>query len=265
MLRLLCRAAAEVGERLLRLRESGGSAGHWEGTQFKAVADRAAHDAWSRALAELLPGVPVLSEEDPESLTTARPRRHWLIDPLDGTASYAHGYHGYVTQAALMEGGRPVLAAVYAPESREMFGAEAGHGAWLGDRRLRITPGGSAPVLIDNHPEPRGTTAEIHARFRCGGYVESGSIGLKLCRIADGTAQLFVKDLPVRDWDLAAPHLVLAEAGGTLTGLRGEDFAYRDGYEHPGLIAADGPVRAAAVTAWFAARLNGRSADSPLL
>jgi 3'-phosphoadenosine 5'-phosphosulfate (PAPS) 3'-phosphatase len=68
-------------------------------------------------------------------------------------------------------------------------------------------------------------------------YVECGSIALKICRVADGTADLFVKDVVVRDWDLAPAHLVLLAAGGILTDFRGEAIVYRGGMEKYGLVA----------------------------
>jgi 3'-phosphoadenosine 5'-phosphosulfate (PAPS) 3'-phosphatase len=94
-------------------------------------------------------------------------------------------------------------------------------------------------VLIDNTPEPRGATQVVFERLRCTGYVESGSISLKICRIADGTADVFVKDITVRDWDIAPAHLVIGEAGGVLQGLHGAaEIAYSGSYERGGIVAA---------------------------
>lgn len=78
--------------------------------------------------------------------------------------------------------------------------------------------------------------------------MESGSIALKICRIADGSADLFVKDVAVRDWDVAAPSLVLTEAGGTFTGMDGAPWHFGGNWEKRGLIAASGK------DGWAAAR-----------
>ncbi|GAB3212453.1 hypothetical protein GCM10027294_38630 [Marinactinospora endophytica] len=249
----LARLMLEVGVLLREWRtDPRNTDGSWEGQQFKARADALAHDALARRLRALTPGLPVLSEEDPDSLLASRPERYWLIDPIDGTASYAHGFPGYVTQAALLAGTDPVLAAVYAPEVDVMYTAVRGLGAHANGRPL--PPCRSAPpgvgVLTDNTAEPQGIARRVRDRFGYRGYLECGSISLKLCKIAEGSAHLFVKDVPVRDWDVAAPELLLRETGGALLRLDGTPFGYRDGFEHTGLIAAADPVTADTVADW---------------
>nr|WP_221308661.1 inositol monophosphatase family protein [Nocardiopsis mwathae] len=264
----LAGAVAEVGG-LLRAWRSDARAtqGTWEGSQFKAEADTRAHEALCARLREIDPGIPVVSEEDPGSLRGDRPPRYWLIDPIDGTASYAHGYPGYVTQAALMIGGRPALAAICAPEADVLYTAVRGRGSAANGRPLpptaRAAPGSG--VLIDNTPEPHGIAREVGERFGYTRYRECGSISLKLCRVAEGEAHLFVKDVPVRDWDVAAPDLVLAEVGGHLSRLDGTPFAYRGGFQHSGLVGAADPGTGAEVAAWCAARPSADTdaADPP--
>ncbi|MFE9245349.1 3'(2'),5'-bisphosphate nucleotidase CysQ [Nocardiopsis sp. NPDC006938] len=227
--------------------------GVWEGSQFKAEADARAHRALSERLTRIDPGVPVVSEEDPGSLVRERPPRYWLIDPIDGTASYAHGFDGYVTQAALVVGERPEVAAVHAPERDTLYTAVRGQGARRDGRDLPRQP--PAPpgrgMLTDNTPEPSGVARRVYEHFGYGAYLESGSIALKLCRIAEGDAQLFVKDVPVRDWDVAAPGLVLAETGGLLTRLDGSGFTYRGSFEHTGLVGAADPSTGRSVARWL--------------
>lgn len=226
----------EVGDGLLRWRE-GPIEGAWEGTQLKTNADIEAHRDLSRALRGLL-DIPVVSEEDKASHVNERPERYWLIDPIDGTASLAGGFNGFVLQAALMQGDRPVLAAIRAPALGQSYLAENGAGAFLNGERLRVNPVLERTVLIDNYPEPRGVAAELVDQLPCSGYVESGSISLKICRIADGTADVFVKDVAVRDWDIAAPHLVLTEARGVLVGLDGKPYRFAGAVEKRGVIVA---------------------------
>ncbi|MDA0566085.1 inositol monophosphatase [Streptomonospora sp. S1-112] len=252
-------AVAEAGALLRAWRtDARATSGHWDGAQFKARADAMAHEELSGRLRRLAPGIPVLSEEDPAGLRDPRPDLYWLIDPLDGTASYAHGFPGYVTQAALVAGARPVLAAVCAPEWGVRYTAVRGGGAFAeggapdGRRRLAAAPhpGPGAGVLTDNTPRPTGIARAAYDRFGCTGYLESGSLGLKLCRVAEGRAHLFVKDVCVRDWDVAAPGLVLEEAGGALRRLDGTPFGFTGSFEGTGLIGAADPALCAAVAAW---------------
>lgn len=229
--------------------------GRWEGGQFKARADAMAHEALAADLAAIDSEIPILSEEDPAShgSRATRPPRYWLIDPIDGTASFASGFAGYVTQAALVVGARPALAAIYAPEHDVLYTAVSGMGAAANGGVLPANP--PAPpgtgVLTDNTPHPRGITRAVYDHFGYTEYLECGSISLKLCRIAEGAAQLFVKDVPVRDWDVAAPELMLDETGGSLSRLDGTAFRYGTGVEHTGLIGAADPGTRAAIAQWY--------------
>ncbi|GHC90891.1 3'(2'),5'-bisphosphate nucleotidase CysQ [Nocardiopsis terrae] len=246
-------AVVEVGG-LLRewRRDPRARSGVWEGSQFKAEADAMAHRALSLRLSAIDDRIPVVSEEDPASLSRRRPPRYWLIDPIDGTASYVHGFDGYVTQAALVIGEHPEVAAVFAPESEVLYTAVRGQGARRDGLPLPAhppTPPGHG-VLTDNTPEPAGIARRAYERFGYGEYLESGSISLKLCRIAEGHAHLFVKDVPVRDWDVAAPGLVLAETGGLVTRLDGTGFSYRGAFEHTGLVGAADPSTCRTVARW---------------
>ena len=119
----------KVGCSLQSWRASGGVEGTWEGSQFHAKADQWAHQLIGAGLSNLKTKLPVVSEEDLSPTTTTDVTRYWLVDPVDGTASYAEGFAGYVTQVALMEREHPVLAVVFAPHNQELFSAVRGGGA----------------------------------------------------------------------------------------------------------------------------------------
>ncbi len=243
-------AVRAVGEQLLEWRRTGRLDGRWVGAQFKAEVDQLADAALARSLRALTPAIPIVSEEDPDSLTGLRPETYWLVDPLDGTASFAQGFDGFVVQAALMRHRRPVLAAVYAPATDEMFLAEADRGATRnGDTLLTRQTG--LTILTDNYPEPRGVARDVMHAFGIPNYLESGSIGLKICRVAQGAADVFVKDVVVRDWDVAPGHLVLTEAGGTLVDAAGDGFHFVGGFERRGLVAAAQPDAVVRIVAWL--------------
>lgn len=228
----------ELGEKLRFWLISGGADGSWEGTQFKAKADTLAHEFLVSRLKKLDSSISIISEEDTDSLTSIRPDKYWLIDPIDGTASYVGGFSGYVCQIALMEHGRPILSAVYAPELKLLYSAEIHKGARLNGNLLpRITKRPSK-ILIDNYPEPRGIASRIYNGLKCNGYVESGSLGLKLLRVADGTADLFVKDVIVKDWDLAPADLILSELGIKVSDINGSEIVYDGTYDIKGIICA---------------------------
>lgn len=241
----------ELGGLLMEWRTLGMTDGHWEGTQLKADADRRAHDFLVEQLRRFWPSIPVISEEDVSKHDACRPDEYWLIDPIDGTASFCSGFNGFVTQVALMRKCQPVLAVVHAPALDLTYAATQDGPAFCNCAVISTaTSGNRAPILIDNYPEPRGIARSLYDEIRCGGYVESGSIGLKICRVADGTADLFVKDVTVRDWDLAPADLILGRAGGELTTLAGDSVPYSGGFERVGLIAVANRGLAEQVRIW---------------
>ena len=231
--------ARSLGDQLLQWRRSGAMVARTVGDQIKAEADGRAHDVLRNALTRRWPHIPVISEEDPESHSTdARPRLYWLIDPIDGTASYCEGFDGFVTQVALMRDGRPVLGVVYAPAFEEVWRAEEGAAAFKNGTPIRVAQRQTGKTLIDNYPEPRGAALEAFRKCGFTNYMESGSIGLKICRVAEGSADAFVKDVVVRDWDIAPGDLILRCAGGCLSAYDGTAIAYSGSMEKNGLIAA---------------------------
>lgn len=260
MLEALEKIMRELGDLLLDWRTRGMTHGCWEGTQLKADADRHAHDFLLDRLRQSWPDIPVISEEDASMHDANRPGEYWVIDPIDGTASFCSGFDGFVTQAALVRGCQPVLAVVHAPALGLTYTATQDGLALCNRVPISTTAYGTrAPILIDNYPKPRGIAQRLYDEIGCGGYIESGSIGLKICRVADRTADLFVKDVTVRDWDLAPADLILARAGGILTTLAGDLVPYDGGFERAGLIAAAGRTLAERVRDWNRARTEDKS------
>lgn len=227
----------KVGARILDCRREGNVDGKWEGTQYKAAADLIADESLRKGLRGIA-DIAIVSEEDSGSQEESRPDEYWLIDPIDGTASFAHGFPGFVCQAALIQYGVIQLGGVYAPALDKLYMARQGEGATLNGLRMQVrTSNRQRLTLVDNYPQPRGVAAQLFRDLHCANYLESGSIGLKICLVAEGQADVFVKDVHVRDWDVAAPHLVLQEAGGFLAQFTGQPFDYRGSYERHGLVA----------------------------
>lgn len=239
--------------KMLRERQTGASQGRWAGAQYKDARDLQAHEFLVQGIRAAYPHLPVVSEEDASGWPVDADA-YFIIDPIDGTASYAHGYPGWVTQAAYVRQGIPQFAGIYAPATDEYFEAVRNRGAFANKRRLAIAASRRAfSSLIDNYPEPAGIAREAMAKFGIGSYVESGSIALKICRIADGTADLFIKQMSPRDWDLAAPMLVLEEAGGVLADAEGRSIVLgTTERRHDGLIATTHAERLALVSTWLA-------------
>lgn len=206
--------------------------------EFKTEADRRAHELIYQGIKRLCPDAKVLSEESLQPIIE-RPNAYWLIDPIDGTASWFHGFSGFVTQAAYIENGKPVFGIIHAPLLRKTWTAMSGQGAYLNDVRLPTLQASTRLLIIDNTPQPHGIAKFCCEQLMATGYLESGSLGLKTVLVADGTADLFIKDVVVRDWDLAPAAVILQEVGGHLGLANGQPYEFTGDLEkHGGIVVA---------------------------
>ncbi len=228
----------DCGRMLIELYDTGAGVGFWDGNQFKAKADLMAHDFICSRLLRRFPDIPILSEE---GINHEVPEEdYFLIDPIDGTASYSHGFSGWVTQLTYMSDGKSKFACIYAPKTDEYFFSATNMGAFCNGERINIKYGDpTIRSIIDNYPQPCGVALDIYNDLNIQKYIESGSLALKVCRVADGTADLFLKDMSPRDWDIAGAALILEEAGGVMSDINGCDLKL-GGVElaHDGLIVA---------------------------
>lgn len=252
MLTNISNIVIEVGNLISNWQQENIFEGYWENdVQVKAKVDVMANDEIEERLKSFTPQIPIISEENLNSLVCQRPQKYWLIDPIDGTASFVKGFSGYVTQIALIENNIPVLAAVFAPALNQLYTAKKGKGSYLNEQKIQVNKSENFYTLIDNYPAPKGITKKLYEKFNFQSYLECGSISLKICRVADGSADLFFKDVPIRDWDLGAPQLILEEAGGILTSAYGHKFEYKGSYEHNGLIATVSEQLNKEIISWY--------------
>jgi fructose-1,6-bisphosphatase/inositol monophosphatase family enzyme len=172
----------------------------------------------------LFPNDVFLAEEEFEraNSTWRPPGAFWTIDALDGSRSFVEGYAGFCAQVAYVECGRVTVAAIHEPVAHTTYWASASQGAFVRDgaglvKRLMLESRKSwpnNPGFVDSTP-PQGIVGALMRR-RAGRFIECGSIGLKICRVASGDADLYAKELSFALWDVAPGILLLEEAGGRL-------------------------------------------------
>lgn len=237
-------AMCAIGDSIAGWRQDSASRDVLDPQQFKTRADRMAHDLIDHAIRSHFGDVELLSEES-ETRPGARPDRYWIIDPLDGTASWYNGFDGFVTQAALVEQGVPVYGLVYAPQWRRLWTAHRGQGACVNGQPLTAVERGTTWRVVDNYPEPRRIARDVMKALDNTAYVECGSMGLKACLVADDVADIFVKDVLFRDWDLAPAMVILQETGAVICDLRGDPIVCNDEHEKQQglLVAANEAIR----------------------
>ena len=219
-------------------------------------ADLAAHRHITRRLAALTPDVPVLSEEAADDAPFDVRRawtRFWLVDPLDGTKEFVKRNGEFTVNIALVDNGAVVLGVVHAPVLACTYAAAVGHGAWREDgdaeaAAIRVrTAASDEPMQVvasRSHAGPE-TTAFLDALSdrRPVEVVSKGS-ALKICLVADGSAQLYPRLGPTMEWDTAAAQAVVEQAGGHLVSLSGEPLRYnKTALLNPHfLVSADDPA-----------------------
>ncbi len=234
LLFMVLETAREAGRRIMQIYDDGAveQKEKSDGSPLTA-ADMASHRAIVAGLEEATPDWPVLSEESAEVGYHLRRtwERFWLVDPLDGTKEFIKRNGEFTVNIALVEHGVPVMGVVYAPVLEVAYYAERGAGAFVqrgnsAAQPIRVAQHLAGPVRVvasRSHSDER--TAALLAKLGEHQCVGMGS-SLKLCLVAEGRAQLYPRLGPTMEWDTAAAHAVVNEAGGTVCDLGGNELQY---------------------------------------
>jgi myo-inositol-1(or 4)-monophosphatase len=210
---------------------------------FVTNIDQVAEQAIVETLLKAYPDHAILAEESGASKNLNDESENvWIIDPIDGTTNFMHGYPNFCISIALQQRGVITNALVYDPVRNDLFTATKGAGAYLNEKRIRVrNPDRINKALIGSGhgADPRALAEYLRmyelVASRCHGVRSSGSAALELANLAAGrTDGFFEKGLKV--WDIAAGSLLVTEAGGIVGEFSGESD-----YLHKGDIIAAGP------------------------
>lgn len=198
-------------------------------------ADLASHRLIRDRLRALTPEIPIVSEEStPEEIRARRAwPRLWLIDPLDGTKEFIKGSDEFAVMIALIEGGRPVLGVAHAPALGLSYYAERGAGAWRrrGDEpaeRIGVRKANLDRLAVVASRDHGGESLKrVLAKIPNGEVVRMGS-ALKICTVAEGRADIYLRIGNTSEWDVAAGQCIVEEAGGAVMTLDGAPLGYND-------------------------------------
>lgn len=193
---------------------------------FVSEVDQAAEQAIIEVLLEAYPGHGILAEESGRQHGAKHSDFVWIIDPLDGTTNFLHGFPVYAVSIALAHRGQVQQAVVYDPTRNDLFFASRGRGAYLNDRRIRVA---KRTVLRDcllatGFPFRPGDAFQTYMQMlgevmpKVAGVRRPGSAALDLCYVAAGRLDGFW-EFGLSAWDIAAGALMIREAGGMVTSL----------------------------------------------
>jgi len=207
---------------------------------YVSEVDGAAEDAIIEILLEAYPDHEILAEE---SGARGASEFQWIIDPLDGTTNFLHGFQQYAVSIALLHKGVLSQAVIYDPSRNDLFTASKGRGAYLNDRRLRVSKQKNLKDALIGTGFPYRDFTHIDAYLgifrdliqKTAGLRRPGSAALDLAYTAAGRFDGFF-EIGLNPWDIAAGCLLVQEAGG-LVG----DFEGNEGYLKSGNIVAGNP------------------------
>jgi myo-inositol-1(or 4)-monophosphatase len=250
MVNIAIRAARRAGELMIRqlnhldtlqVAEKGRN-------EFVTQVDRAAETAIIEIIKDHYPEHGILAEE---SGLSGGGEYQWIIDPLDGTTNYVHGFPVFSVSIAVAQGGELQHGVVYDPLRQEIFSASRGQGALLDGRRIRVSKrasllqsliGTGFPYRLNLVHIDRYLQMLRAVMLATAGVRRPGSAALDLCYVAAGRIDGFW-ELGLAKWDIAAGALIIREAGGRISDFRGTD-----GYLDSGNVVAGNPKIYAALS-----------------
>jgi len=231
LLPVVCELAVKAGKGILPIAaEIGQVETKADGTPLTR-ADRASHQVIAAGLDQIEPRFPVLSEEgDLEQVGMESWRTFWCVDPLDGTKEFVKGLDEYTVNIALIDGGRSVLGVVYVPAQDVLYYAAAGRGAWKAagaaePQRIAASECEQPAVAVASRSHLSDQTREFLARLGVQEMTSRGS-SIKMCAVADGSADIYPRYGPTCLWDTAAGAAVAIEAGCEVIDLQGAPLSY---------------------------------------
>ena len=242
-------AARKAGVTLGEYARKGFRIEHKDAVNLVTDADRRAEETIVDAISRAFPDHQILAEE--RGLAGSQSPFKWVIDPLDGTTNFAHGFPAYCVSIGLEYQGRCILGVVCDPTRQELFVGEAGGGAFLNGTPIQVSRASKldAALLVTGFAydirESSNTNLDHFANFalRVQGLRRTGAAALDLCYVACGRFDGFW-ELKLHPWDMAAGSVIVQEAGGRMSDFSGEPFSIysqeivaSNGFIHDAMLA----------------------------
>ncbi|MCW5977123.1 MAG: inositol monophosphatase [Bryobacteraceae bacterium] len=221
--------AREAGATLMRFYERNVGFEYKGPHDLVTAADRASEALIVERLQAHFPAHSIMGEEGGNYAGSSEYK--WYVDPLDGTTNFAHGFPVFNVTLAVERSGQLLAGVIFDPTRQEMFAAERGAGAWLNNRRLKVSGVGRLEESLFATGFPnwrRHQDVNVHFFHQVAmvthGVRRAGSAAIDLAYVACGRFEGFW-EFGLNPWDVAAGILLIEEAGGKVTTMRGQDFS----------------------------------------
>jgi 3'(2'), 5'-bisphosphate nucleotidase len=191
-----------------------------------------------------MPEATVISEESDEATEGSidAAKSFWLVDPLDGTKEFLKGTNEFTVNIALIEAGSPVLGVIYAPALNLTYYGGRDFGSWrqVGSEPptpISTRPAGSSHLAVVASKDHAGPLVEAMLTRIRNPQLQSMGSSLKFCLVAEGKADVYLRDLPTMEWDTAAAQCIVEAAGGGIYALDGKPLVYgKPGLKNPAIM-----------------------------
>ena len=234
----ICNISIRAGNKILEYYKDDIEVTHKNDSSPLTKADLASNKIIKTALHNLDTTIPILSEESLVEWGTRKSwNKYWLVDPLDGTKEFIKNNGEFTVNIALVEKNNPILGVIFAPAKSVIYFAKKGYGTFTIDTSVELNSLEKATqIFVFKKSDPvriigsrshsnNSFTTWVNEKFPKAQIIQAGS-SLKFCLIADGNADIYPRFGPTSEWDIAAGHIILNEAGGKILTLSNKEIKY---------------------------------------
>ena len=234
----VCNIAIKAGEEILKYYNEDIHVTHKDDSSPLTKADLASNKIIMNALQQLDSTIPILSEE---SLVEWKERKnwtkYWLVDPLDGTKEFIKQNGEFTVNIALIENNKPILGVIFTPVKFDLYFAQKNYGSYkINSSSKLINLQEAVKIFVANQSSIKriiGSRSHsnqtfdswVNQNFPNSEIVQAGS-SLKFCLVAEGAADIYPRFGPTSEWDIAAGHIIVNEAGGRVNTFENTEINY---------------------------------------
>ena len=234
----VCNVSIEAGREILNFYHNDIEVTHKEDLSPLTKADLASNKIILESLTKLNSNIPILSEESLVDWSIRKNwKKYWLVDPLDGTKEFIKKNGEFTVNIALIEDNNPILGVVYVPAKSLLYLAEKNKGSFKtntknklenfeGIQKILVSSQTTRARVIGSRSHSNATFDNwVKEKFPNADIVQAGS-SLKFCLIAEGEADIYPRFGPTSEWDIAAGHMIVNEAGGKIRTFQNDSIKY---------------------------------------